>query len=626
MQTDGSGSDSPSTASYAARPMTAMGYLGNLGLGLLLAAVCLGTTPSWAESGAGPHNGIAMHGSPKYGADFSNLDYVNPDAPKGGVLRMTVTGSFDTLNPYIIKGVSPPGRQYVFESLLKRTWDEPFSLYGLIAETIEVPDDRSWVAFTLRPEARFHDGTPITVDDVIFSLETLRDKGRPNHRLYYSRVALIERPGPRAVKFIFGPDADREMPLIMGLMPILSKAYYGKTDFTKTTLEPPLGSGPYRIAQVDPGRTIVYRRVDDYWGANLPINRGQNNFDEIRYDYYRNATVALEAFKAGESDIRRETDPKLWATAYDFPAVADGRIKLEVLPHGRPAGMRAMVFNTRRALFNDRRVRQALGYAFDFEWTNKAYFHGDYSRTESYFANSELASRGLPGPEELAILEPLRGQIPEEVFTTVYRPPATDGSGSIRANLQRARGLLAEAGWSVENTKLVHTATGRAMTFEILLLRPDNERIALAYARNLERLGITVRVRTVDSAQYQYRVQDYDFDMVFKTWYVTLSPGNEQRYYWGSEAAESSGSRNLAGIKDPAVDTLVDLIAAASDRGGLIARTRALDRVLLWGHYIVPLYHRGADRVVYWNKLNRPEVTPVYGYVIETWWSDSEKQ
>ncbi len=626
MLTAGSGPDSPSTAIFATRPATARGHLGNLGLCLLLVAAYLGTADSWAASGEGPRNGIAMHGSPKYGADFSHLDYVNPDAPKGGVLRTAVTGSFDTLNPYIIKGVTPPGRQYVFESLLKRTWDEPFSLYGLIAESVEVPDDRSWVAFTLRPEARFHDRTQITVDDVIFSLETLRDKGRPNHRLYYSKVARIERTGPRAVKFYFSQDADREMPLILGLMPILSKAYYSKADFTKTTLDPPLGSGPYRIARVDPGRTVVYQRVDDYWGAHLPINRGQYNFDEILYDYYRDSIVALEAFKAGEYDIRRETDPKNWATAYDIPAVADGRIRLEELPHGRPAGMHAMVFNTRRALFQDRRVRQALGYAFDFEWMNKAYFHGNYTRTSSYFANSELASRGLPDPEELAILEPLRGRVPEEVFTAVYRPPATDGSGNIRANLQRARALLAEAGWSVKNAQLVHAATGRVMAFEILLVRPTNERVALAFVRNLERLGIAVRVRTVDSAQYQYRVQDYDFDMVFKTWYVTLSPGNEQRYYWGSEAAESPGSRNLAGIMDPAVDTLVDLIADAPDRKSLIARTRALDRVLLWGHYIIPLYHQGTDRVVYWNKFGRPMVTPVYGYVIEAWWSDPEKQ
>lgn len=576
--------------------------------------------------GQDPRHGIAMHGALRYGPHFTNLDYVNPDAPKGGTLQLAASGTFDTLNPFIIMGVPAPGRHYVFESLLKRTWDEPFSLYGLIAESVEVPEDRSWIAFTLRPEARFHDGTPITVDDVIFSLELLRDKGRPNHRLYYSKVVKIERPGPRAVKFIFSPDTDREMPLIMGLMPILSRAYYAKVDFTKTTFEPPLGSGPYRVVRVDPGRAIVYRRVENYWGARLPINRGQNNFDEIRYDFYRDSDVMLEAFRAGEYDLRHERGAKRWATGYDVPAVADRRIKLEEIGHGRPAGMHALVFNTRREVFRDPRVRRALAYAFDFEWMNRALFFGEYTRTASYFANSELAARGLPGPEELRILEPFRGRVPEDVFTSVYRPPETDGSGNIRANLRRARELLAQAGWTVKDNRLILAATGRAMAFEILLVQPSYERIALTFARNLQRLGIVARVRTVDSAQYQYRIEDFDFDMVIKTWYETLSPGNEQRYYWGSEAAETPGSRNLAGITDPVVDALVDLIADAPDRKSLISRTRALDRVLLWGHHVIPLYHLRTDWVAYWNKFSRPEVTPVYGYVIEAWWVDPEKQ
>jgi microcin C transport system substrate-binding protein len=568
-----------------------------------------------------PQHGIAMHGAPKYERGFTHLDYVNPNAPKRGLLRFGSTGSFDSVNPFIIKGSPAPGRHLVFESLLKRNWDEAFSLYGLIAESVQVPPDRSWVIFTLRPEARFHDGSPITVEDVIFSIKTLREKGRPNHRQYYSKVVDIMRTGPRQIKFTFGPKPDRELPLIMGLMPIISKKYYTRNDITKTTLEPPMGSGPYQINNVDPGRVISYNRVPDYWGTDLPINRGQNNFDEIRYDFFRDSNVAYEAFNAGEYDIRRESDPTKWANIGELPAIKLGRIETAELENSRPAGMHALAFNTRRPIFHDRRVRQALAYAFDFEWMNKTLFHGAYKRTSSFFVNSELAATGLPADDELAVLEPYSDQIPKEVLTKIYAPPATDGSGSARQNLQVARDILSEAGWKVVNNSLIHESTGQTMSFEILLVRSNNERVVLPFVRNLERLGITARVRTVDSAQYQARTENYDFDMVVRTWRVTLSPGNEQAFYWGSESADTPGTRNLAGVKDPVIDALIEKIVSAPDRRSLITRTRALDRVLLWGHYVIPLFYQSTDWVAYQATLDRPDITPIYGYVTEAWWS-----
>ena len=588
-----------------------------LGLGLALSATAL------AEE---REHGIAMHGAPKYAADFAHLDYVNPHAPKGGALRLALAGSFDSLNPFLIKGSAAAGRHYVFESLLKRTWDEAFSLYGLIAESLEVPEDRAWVTFHLRAEARFHDGSPITTDDVVFSLETLRDLGRPNHRLYYGQVARIEQADRRTVTFFFDPESgNRELPLLMGLMPILSKAYYAEHSFDQTTLEPPLGSGPYRVESVDPGRAIVYRRAPDYWGRDLAINRGQNNFDTVGYDYFRDAAVLMEAFKAGEYDVRREGSAVRWATAYDFPAVAEGRVKREMLPHQRPAGMHAFVFNTRREVFADPRVREALGYAFDFEWVNKTLLHGAYARTVSIFAGSELAPRQSPDGAELGLLAANRAAVPDAVFGEAFRPPATDGSGNARANLRRARDLLAAAGWTIEDGTLRRAADGLPMSFEILLVRPDNEKIALAFADNLERLGIEARVRTVDSAQYQERRSNFDFDMIVHRWRVSLSPGNEQAFYWGSAAAEEVGSRNYAGIRDPVVDGLIEAVTAAHDRDRLVGAIRAMDRVLSWGHYVVPLYYLAEDRVAYWDAFGRPEVTPTYGYVIETWWADRAK-
>ncbi len=586
------------------------------------AAVVLAAVSAFAQ----PQHGVAMHGAPKYGPGFAHLEYVNPDAPKGGDLRLGLAGSFDSVQPFIIKGRAAAGRHYVFESLLKRVWDEPFSLYGLIAETVEMPAERTWVEFKLRQDARWHDGTPITVDDVVWSMETLRDEGRPNHRLFYSKVARIERPGPRTIRFVFAADLDdRELPLIMGLMPILPKHYFADRAFNETTLEPILGSGPYRIAELDAGRSIVYERVADYWGRDLAVNRGQNNFDRVRYDYYRDATVLLEAFKGGEYDLRGEGSASRWATAYDFPAVSDGRVILETLPNARPAGMRAFVFNTRRDIFADPRVREALAYAFDFEWVNENLLQGAYTRTTSFFGNSELAASGAPEGTELALLEPHLASLPPQVFTTEYAPPRTDGSGNIREDLRSAQALLADAGWETRDGIMTRIADGRALDFEILLISPSDEKIALSFSRNLERLGVSATVRTVDSAQYQARRTAYDYDMIINRWGISLSPGNEQAFYWGSEAADQDGSRNYMGLKSDAVDDLITEVTAARDRAGLVTAMRALDRVLLWGHYVVPLYYLQNDRVAYWNRFGHPEMTPVYGYVLETWWQDPAK-
>jgi microcin C transport system substrate-binding protein len=578
-----------------------------------------------ADTRVSSGHGLSIYGDLKYGPGFKHFEYVNPDAPKGGDVRLAAIGTFDSLNPYILKGVPASGLGQTFETLTVSSTDEPSSEYGLIAESIEVPADRTWVAFTLRPEARFHDGSPITAADVVWTFQTLKTKGHPAYRAYYAQVVKAEAIGPRKVKFTFGPGENRELPVITGQLPVLSKAYWSTRDFERTTLDAPLGSGPYRVESVDAGRSIAYRRVKDYWGAKLPVRVGQENFDTIRYDYYRDGTVALEAFKAGQYDFRLENSAKNWATAYNVPAVARGLLKKEEIPNQVPTGMQGYVFNTRRPIFQDRRVRQALGYAFDFEWSNKNLFYGAYVRTRSYFSNSELASRGLPGGEELKVLDLFRAQLVPEVFTTPYAPPKTDGVGDIRASLREALSLLKEAGWIVRGQRLVNARTGEPMQFEILLDDPQFERITLPFAKNLERLGVTARVRTVDTAQYQNRIDNFDFDMAVTVWPESLSPGNEQTDYWTSERAGVPGSRNLAGIRDPVVDKLVQLVIRAPDRASLIARTQALDRVLLWGFYVIPHYHIRSFRVAFWDKFDRPRTSPKYALGFDTWWVDAKK-
>jgi len=577
-----------------------------------------------AEDGYSGH-GVAMHGAPKYGPDFSHFDYVNPDAPKGGDVHLSRTGTFDSLNPFILKGVSAGFLGLTFETLMTSSRDEAFSEYGLIAGRVEFPADRSSVTFTLREQAHWHDGSPITVDDVIFSFKTLTKKGNPFYRVYYSDIVSVEDLGERRVKFTFSAGDNRELPLIVGQLAILPKKYFDSHDFEKTTLEPILGSGPYRVDLVEAGRAISFRRVDDYWGADLPVNRGRNNFETLRIDYYRDDTVALEAFKAHEFDWRLESTAKVWAKSYGGSAIERGLIKKVEIAHEQPTGLSAFVFNTRRALFSDRRVRQALGFAFDYEWANKNLFFGTYTRTRSYFSNSDLASIGLPSEAELALLEPYRGRVPGEVFSAEFVPPVSDGSGKIRGNLRAANKLLRAAGWAITEGKLVHSETGAPFEFEFLLQSGGAfERIVQAFARNLELLGITVNLRLVDPAQYQNRIQEFDFDMMWGGFGQSLSPGNEQRDFWGSAAAGVPGSRNLIGINDPVVDDLIEAVIAAPDREGLIAASRALDRVLLWGHYVVPLWHLRSYRLAYWDIFGRPEVTARYDHGFpSTWWIDA---
>jgi microcin C transport system substrate-binding protein len=600
-----------------------------LGVLLALAAVTLIGPPPAAPQAAGAKastaHGFSMFGDLKYPAGFPHFQYVNPQAPKGGDVKLAAIGTFDTLNPFVLKGVPAAGSLGVFETLTVSSDDEPFSQYGLVAETIEIPADRSWVAFTLRPQARFHDGSPITVEDVIWTFDALKTKGRPFYRSYYAQVSKAEKVGDRKVRFSFAPGDNRELPLIVGQLPVLSRTYWSKRDFEKTTLEPPLGSGAYRVESLDAGRSITYRRVKDYWAQTLPVNVGRENFDSIRYDYYRDVTVAIEALKGGEYDFRQENVAKNWATAYATPAVTRGLLRKEEIPNEIPTGMQGFVFNTRRPVFQDVRVRRALAYAFDFEWSNKNLFFSAYTRTKSYFSNSELASSGLPSGEEMKILEPFRGKVPDEVFAKEYQPPATDGSGNIRDGVREALRLLGEAGWTVKGQKLVD-ARGEPMQFEILLDDSTWERIALPFAKNLERLGITARVRVVDAAQFEKRQDDFDFDMVVAVWPQSQSPGNEQREFWSTQTAGERGSRNLAGIKDPTVDRLIDLVIQAPDRPSLVARTRALDRVLLWGHYVIPHWHIRAFRVAYWDKFARPATSPRFALGFDTWWVDAQKE
>ncbi len=588
--------------------------------------LCLVPGTAEAESKfEGLRHGLSMFGDLKYGPGFEHFDYVNPNAPKGGEVKLAAIGSFDSLNPNVLKGIPAASLGLTRDTLLKSSDDEAFAEYGLIAESVEIAPDRSAVTFMLRSQARWHDQSPITADDVIFSLTALKEKGHPTYRAYYADVLGAEKVGERKVRFRFRDGNNRELPLILGQMPIVSKAYYSKVDFEKTSLEPPLASGPYRIEAVDPGRSITYVRVKDYWGKDLAVNRGKYNFDRIRLDYYRDTVVAVEAFKAGEYDLRRENVSKNWATAYDFPALAAGYVNKVEIAHEIPTGMQCFAFNTRRPIFKDPRVRQALTYAFDFDWTNRSLFYGAYTRTRSYFSNSELASRGLPSADELKLLEPFRGQIPQPVFTKEYVPPATDGTGNIRANLRAAFGLLEAAGWVVRDQVLVNAGTGVPFTFEVMLVDPSFERVVLPYVRNLKRLGIDVRVRTVDPSQYQNRFNDFDFDMTVASFGQSLSPGNEQRDFWSSRSAEIPGSRNLIGIRDQVVDSLIESLINAPDRAGLIARTRALDRVLLWGHYVVPHWHIRHFRVIYWNRFGRPEHPPKYALGFNDWWIAPEK-
>ncbi len=580
-------------------------------------------SPVSATEQAEPKHGIAMHGEPNYPAGFSHFDYVNPQAPKGGTLKMAVVANgFDSFNPFDIRGVAAAGiSNYLYDTLLESSDDEPFSAYGLIAESLETPEDRSFVVFNLREQARFQDGEPITAEDVKFSFETLTTKGHPFFRNYYADVSKVTIESPRRVRFDFSDTSNRELPLILGQMPILPAHYWEDREFGENGLTPPVGSGPYRIGSFEAGRSITYERIEDYWAKDLGVRKGRFNFDRITYDYYTDDTVALEGFKAGSFDFRLESSAKNWATAYTGGKFENGTILKEAIEHHRPTGMQGFAFNTRREVFSDPLVREALAYGFDFEWANKNLFYGQYTRTDSYFENSELASTGLPQGRELEILEPFRDRLVEDVFTEEYTPPETDGQAGLRQNLKTALELLRKAGYEIRDGKMVHGKTGEPLAFEILLFQKSFERVVLPFKNNLARLGIDVTVRLVDSNQYIQRLREFDYDMITQVIGQSDSPGNEQREYWHSSTADAKGSRNYMGVSDPVVDALVEMVIQAPNREELVHRTRALDRVLLNGHYVIPHWHLTRDRVAYWNFLQRPAETPKNGVDLNNWWA-----
>ena len=569
-------------------------------------------------------HGLAMHGLPIHTEQEEYLPYVNSNAPKGGTLRLGAYGSFDNLNRIAFKGSRAAGLGYINDTLMRRVWDEAFSLYGLIAEFVEIPEDRSSITFYINPKAQFHDGSSITREDVLFSLKTFQTKGTPNQKKTYGKIIKTEMIDNNGIKMIFVNNEDKELPLIVaGFLPIVSKKYYEKIDVTKTFLDIPLGSGPYSIKKLEPGRQIIYSRVKNYWAKNLLVNKGQYNFDTLIYDYYKDSNVLLEAFKVGEYDYRREYNAKKWQTNYEFDAVDRGDVILQEMKNDRPTGMNALVMNSRKNIFSNPRVRLALSYAYDHEWINKALYNNAYTRTDSYFDNSPLASTGLPSQLELALLNPWKDQLPKELFTSTYSPPVSDGSGMARANLRIAKNILEEEGWFVKNGKLMKN--GDEFSFEFLIVSPSVEKIALAFQKTLEILGITMSIRTVDSSQYQARMLNYDFDMIKASWNVSLSPGNEQQFYWGSEVGKKDGSKNYAGVDSPVVDHLIEKLIGAKTREDLTTIIHALDRVLLWGHYVIPLYHSNTDRIAYWDFLEYPNITPLYGIVIDSWWSNLDK-
>lgn len=574
---------------------------------------------------AGPRYALTLYDEPaKYPENFTHFDYVNPDAPKGGKLRMASFSSFDSLNPFIGKGVSAPQLSLIYDTLTVQSLDEPFTEYGLLAEKIEKDPDNHFVRFYMNPKARFHDGEPVTAEDVAFTFRTLLEKGDPMYRSYYGDVKDVVVESPLQVRFDFKHGNNRELPLILGQLVVLPEHWWRERDFTRSGLEPPLSSGPYRILKVEPGRAIHYERVQDWWAKDLPVNKGMYNFDLITVDAYRDMAVALEAFKAGQFDVNQEYSAKDWAMGYDSPPLRDGRILKVEIPNHNPVGMQAFTFNLRRPLFQDRRVRQAIGLLFDFEWSNKQLFFNSYKRTHSFFENSEMAAHQPPNEAELALLEPLRAKVPDEVFDQVFRNPVNDGSGIIREQRRKAYQLLQEAGYRIENNKMVD-ADGKPLAFEFLMFQANMERVLLPFKRNLAELGIDMQIRRVDITQFVNRLRSRDFDMTSNIWSQSNSPGNEQREYWHSSSSDNPGSRNFIGLKDPAIDALVESLIAADSRQELIDSARALDRVLSWGYYVIPNYYADTWRVAYWNRLGRPAIAPLYDYGLMTWWQERDQ-
>ena len=567
-------------------------------------------------------HGLSIYGTLKYPKDFKHFDYVNPHAPKGGILRLSGYGTFDSFNPFILKGMAAAGSQMIFVTLTLHSNDEAASGYGYLAKTIDIAADRSWVIYHIRPEATFHDGSPITAEDVIYSFTTLVEKGSPQYKATYKDVTKAEALDQRTVKFSFTPQVNGDLAVMVGQFPIFSKAFMEKHGFERADLTPLLANGPYKMGDFKAGHYVTYDRVKNWWGEQLPINVGRHNFDHIRYDYFRDQEVTFEAFKNHTFDMHMDNIAKNWSTGYTFPAVKAKKVlKLEI-PNKTPAIMQGFSFNTRRDLFKDRRVREALGMAFDFEWCNAHLWHNLYTRTQSYFDRSPLASRGIPKGEELTLLEPFRKDLPPELFTSPFRTPSTTPPSSIRENLKKAKALLSQAGWHVKNNQLIHEKSGQTFAFEFLLHTPVFERVLQGFINNLKILGIKAHMRIVDPTQYVKMLESYNFDMAVSGVVQSLNPGNEQRHYWHSDEADLPGGSNIAGIKDPVVDHFVELVISASSEEELRTRVRVLDRVLLWGHYLIPNFYSFHTRIAHWNNISHPETFPPYGVDTMTWWSN----
>lgn len=584
-------------------------------------ALLVGVLLTFSMPPAFAAGGIAMFGTPKYADGFDHFAYVNPTAPKGGTLKLASMAPFDSMNPFILKGIAAPGLgNYLFQSLMTPSYDEPQTYYGLIAEDVQLAPDRSYADFTLNPKAKWSDGTPITAEDVVWSFETLKTKGHPVYRIQFKPIT-VKKLSARSVRFTFEDKTRRELPMIAAGLPVLPKHYYDKVPFEKTTLEPPIGSGPYRIAAVDPGRAITYERVKDYWAAHLPSQKGLYNFDTIRIDSYRDDVVAIEGIKSHQFDFYEEFIARNWATAYDIPAVRSGDLIKTRIPHSIPRGMQGFMFNTRLSKFSDLRVREAIGLTLDFEWMNRVLFYGAYERNSSYFNHTDFEAKGLPSKEELALLTPYKKDLPEALFTTPYTVPKTDGSGFPRDNLIRAQNLLNEAGWVMRDGHRVNAKTGERLTLEFLMTQRTFERVVASMRQNLSKLGIDASFRYVDASQYQKRVDAREFDVVSIWWNQgSFYPGAEQYTYWHSSQADVEGSQNLGGIKNPAVDMLVEKILRAQSLEELRPAGRALDRVLLQEYYVIPHWNINAWRVAYWNQFGRPEVTPLYNLGLDSWW------
>lgn len=586
---------------------------------LLLIILMLGF--SCALSQAKPQHALTMYGEPpKYPADFTHFAYANPDAPKGGTLRLAGYGGFDSFNSFIPKGKPVDYIGLLYDTLTVQSLDEPNTIYGLVAEKIDKAPDFSWVRFYLRKEAKFNDGHPITAEDVAFTFDILKKDGRPFFRQYYADVSKVIVENKQQILFRFSVKNNRELPMIIGQLPILPKHWWQDKDFTVTSLTPPLGSGPYRIGKVRANASIEYERVADWWAKDLPAVKGFYNFDKIIIDYYRDMAVALEAFKAGQFDFNLEYSAKSWANGYEGSALKEGKIIKKELHNHNPANIQGFVFNIRRPIFQDKKVRKAIGLLFDFEWSNRQLFHNSYKRLSSYFENSEMAAHALPTEQELTILEPFKEQVPPEVFTSVFTPPKSDGSGIIREQQRRAYQLLQEAGYEIKKGKMVDK-DGNQLKFEFIMHQANMERVLLPFKTNLAEIGIDMEIRRVDTSQFINRLRSHDFDMVSYIWSQSVSPGNEQRNFWSSSSADVVGSQNIIGLKDPVVDKLVEQLIQANSRESLTLHARALDRVLQWGYYVVWNYYTDKWRIAYWDKFGQPAVVPDYDYGLLTWWA-----